>query len=161
MLRARPVIRVSAGILVGALAVGCVVAALGCQRREATKPERTLLWQTVGAWSGRGNIQTESFPSDGVIRVRWKTSDITPPGPGVFRVTIHSAISGRPLATVVDHEGLGGDIAYVGEDPRVFYAEVESSGLTWSFSIEDATQAVVDRDSVRTPSPSIPKPAPR
>jgi hypothetical protein len=69
---------------------------------------------------------------------------VTPPGPGTFRLTIHSAISGRPLATAVDHQGVGGDVVYVGEDPRVFYAEIESANLEWSFTIEDATAAVVD-----------------
>lgn len=138
---------------VGALVLGVSSA---CRRAEPPKLQKAQIWQTVGSWSGRGSVQTESFPSDGAIRIRWSTTNVTPPGPGMFRVTIHSAISGRPLATAVDHQGVGGDVAYIGEDPRVFYAEVESSDLEWAITIEDATAAVVDRD-VR---PSVPSPGP-
>jgi len=56
---------------------------------------------------------------------------------GTFRITIHSAISGRPLLVAVDHKGPGKGTAFVGEDPRVFFAEVDSHDLDWSFTVQE------------------------
>lgn len=70
--------------------------------------------------------------------MRWKTTDGSDRSPGNFQVTIHSAISGRPLAVAIDHEGAGSDTAYVTEDPRVFFAVVDSAGLDWTFTVEEA-----------------------
>ena len=36
---------------------------------------------------------------------------------GVFRLTIHSAISGRPLVTAADQRGVGKGVFYVNETP--------------------------------------------
>jgi hypothetical protein len=70
--------------------------------------------------------------------VQWSTSNETRPGAGTFRLTIHSAISGRPLQVAVDQQGPGRDMAYVHEDPRVFFAVVDAAGLDWSFTIDEA-----------------------
>jgi hypothetical protein len=72
------------------------------------------------------------------MRIQWKTASETPPGTGTFQLTINSSISGRPLQVAVDRHGVGGDIAYVQEDPRVFFAVVESANVDWSFTIEEA-----------------------
>jgi hypothetical protein len=99
-----------------------------------------VAWRSVGSWSGRGNSQTESFTSDtGSLRVRWRTDHEVRPGDGSFRLTLHSAISGRPLVQAVDHHGAGADTAYVGEEPRVFFAVVDSAGLEWSFTIDEGS----------------------
>jgi len=100
-----------------------------------------LIWRPVGSWAGRGSIQTESFTSDtGYFKVTWKTAAL-PSGAGSFRLALHSAISGRPLALVADVQGPGGDTGYVREHPRVFYAVVEASGLDWTFTVEEGTAA--------------------
>jgi len=53
----------------------------------------------LGSWSGRGNAQTGSFPSvTGSMRVLWRTDHELLADAGTFRLTIHSAISGRPLS---------------------------------------------------------------
>jgi hypothetical protein len=72
------------------------------------------------------------------MRVQWKTTNEASPGIGAFRLTIHSSISGRPLMVAVDQQGIDADIAYVQEDPRVFFAVVESTNVDWSFTIEEA-----------------------
>jgi hypothetical protein len=58
-------------------------------------------------------------------------------------MTAHSAISGRLLQPVVDHQGAGGGVAYVNQDPHVFYLMVESDHLDWKFSVEEAIAGTV------------------
>ena len=101
-----------------------------------------VVWRSIGSWSGSGNTQTESFTSDtGSLRVRWQTNHEAGPGDGTFRLTLHSAISGRPLAQVVEHHGVGGDTAYISEDPRVFYMVVDSARVEWSFTVDEGIGA--------------------
>jgi hypothetical protein len=101
-----------------------------------------VVWRSIGSWSGRGNNQTESFTSDtGSLRVRWQTNHEVAPGDGTFRLTLHSAISGRPLALAVEHRGVGADTSYVSEDPRVFYMVVDSAGVEWSFTVDEGIGA--------------------
>ena len=42
----------------------------------------------------------------------------------MFKVAIHSSISGRPLVVPIDHRGPGRGTAFVSEEPRVFFALV-------------------------------------
>ena len=128
--------------IVGALAIAIFVA--GCtadQKPAAATVENTIAWRTVGTWSGRGNAQTESFIGEtGIFRVQWETSHEDPGGEGVFRLTIHSAISGRPLATAADERGVGKGVYYVNETPRTFHAMVESGHLDWTVRIEEGAE---------------------
>ena len=130
-------------------------AAIGASDGRRTAPaaaatRTVVVWRAIGSWSGRGNTQTESFTSDtGSLRVRWHADHEARPGDGTFRLTLHSAISGRPLAQVVDHRGAGADTSYVGEDPRVFYVVVDSAGLEWSFTIDEGTGATTISPSDR------------
>src|SRR5712691_4917394 len=99
---------------------------------------KVVVWRSIGSWSGGGDMQTESFTSEtGSLRVRWQTTHEVRPGDGTFRLTLHSAISGRPLLQVVDHRGAGTQTSYVSEDPRVFYVVVDSAGVDWSFKIDE------------------------
>jgi hypothetical protein len=105
----------------------------------ASGAQRTTVWHQVGSWTGHGNRQTESFTSEtGVLRVRWETRHEAAPGAGVFHMTANSAISGRLLQEVVDRRGIGHGIEYVQQDPHVFYIVVESRGLEWEFTVEEA-----------------------
>ena len=127
-------------VAVSALAAG------GCRARADQPPApaaRTIAWHHLGKWSGHGNLQTESFTSDtGALRVRWETTpqagDAGSAAQGGFRLTAHSAISGRPLQEVVDQTGLGNGVGYVQQDPHVFYVVVDSSHMNWTFTIEEA-----------------------
>jgi hypothetical protein len=62
----------------------------------------------------------------------------------MFRVTVHSAVSGRPLVVAVDHHGAGRDTAYVNEDPREFYLVVESSAVDWDVAVDEGIRATTD-----------------
>jgi hypothetical protein len=111
---------------------------LSCARQPPPARKSVELWHTLGSWSGRDNVQTESFVSEtGSLRVQWETRNETKPNAGTFKLTINSAISGRPIVAAVDHRGLGGGTAYVGDDPRSYYAVVESSNLDWTFTVQE------------------------
>jgi hypothetical protein len=101
--------------------------------------EQQIAWNTIRSWSGSGDAQLDSFTSDtGALRIEWETkarSDTLPPG--AFHVAIHSAISGRPLIVPIDHNGVGRGTVFVSEDPRVFFAVIESRDLAWSITIKD------------------------
>ncbi|MQA28286.1 MAG: hypothetical protein GEU82_00395 [Luteitalea sp.] len=72
------------------------------------------------------------------MRIEWTTAKGTRVDGGAFRLTIHSAISGRPLMEAVEQRGVGTGTAFVHEDPRVFYAVVDSADLEWSFTLQEA-----------------------
>jgi hypothetical protein len=128
-------IRFLFGTTVWALAV----LSSGCQAPPVRAANPEVVWRPLGSWSGRGNTQTESFTSDsGSMRVQWTTAKASKAGAGTFRLTIHSAISGRPLMEAVDQQGVGTGTAFVHEDPRVFFAVVESADLEWSFALQEA-----------------------
>jgi hypothetical protein len=116
----------------------------GQARKTDDAPRQVVVWRAVGSWSGHGNRQTESFTSDsGALRIRWTTTHEEPGGTAAFRVTAHSSISGRLLQEAVDHRGTGSGIAYVNQDPHVFYLLVESDHLDWTLSAEEAVAASV------------------
>ena len=125
-------------IVAGAVAV--VLLATGCAA-PAPEPaqEQVVAWKHLGEWSGRGNAQTESFVGlTGSLRMRWHTKNEVPEGSGTFKLTLNSAISGRPLQETVDEKGPGEGTVYAAEDPRAFYVLVESANLDWSFIVEEA-----------------------
>ena len=127
--------------LIGLLSVGSAVA---CTRAQAnpTPPvrERAVAWRQLGSWSGHGSLQTESFTSDtGALRVRWETTAPATSGAApTFRLTAHSAISGRPLQQVTESAGAGSGVSYVQQDPHVLYLVVDANQLNWKFSVEEA-----------------------
>jgi hypothetical protein len=127
-------------IVVSCGAIVLVAAAVACGARadQPKASEPAVAWRPLGSWSGHGNQQTESFTSDtGTLRVRWETTAESG-DPGAFRLTAHSAISGRPLQQVVDHRGIGSGVGYVQQDPHVFYVVVESNHVNWKFTVEEA-----------------------
>jgi hypothetical protein len=120
----------------------CILAS-ACGPRQATLAQETskhtIEWHTLATFTGRGNEQTQSFTSDtGVMRILWEAKPSSPASSlGTLRVTIHSAISGRPLLMALDQKGPGKGTAFVGEDPRVFFAVVDSRDLDWSFTVQE------------------------
>jgi hypothetical protein len=121
------------------LALALIGPLAGCEPPSATEaPHSTVFWRHVATWSGRGDTQTESFVGDtGGFRFRWTTRNEASPGAGRFTLTLHSAISGRPLVTAVDERGVGGDTAYVSEDPRTFHVVIHSTGVDWTVVVEE------------------------
>ena len=133
--------RLSILVLVG-------VALLGAACRNDAPAARTpaVVWRTIGSWSGHGSMQTEPFISDtGALRLRWATTNEAAPGTGIFRVTVHSDVSGRSLVLAVDTRGVGGDTTYVNEDPRPFFLAVESASLDWTVAAEEGVAATAVR----------------
>jgi hypothetical protein len=116
-------------VLLAALVCGA------CRTEPKAKIQQTLVgWRRVGSFAGRGNSQTESFNIEsGQWRIKWATT-----GTGMFVMTVHSAVSGRPLGVPVEHRGTGHGTAYINEDPRLYHLVIESSELDWSVAIEEA-----------------------
>lgn len=124
-----------------AIAASCAWLA-GCDTAPKAASRKETVWRPVGTWTGRGQLQTESWPGDtGAMRIRWTTSHAAPAG--VFSLTIHSAISGRPMEVVVDHKGDGSGTAYFSDDPRVFFAVVDAKDLDWTFTIEEPVDVII------------------
>src|ERR1700730_506935 len=108
----------SISVLIG---VALAIVAASCRGDVPRARTPTVVWRKLGSWSGRGSMQTDPFISDtGSLRPRWGNHNETTPGTGIFRVTLHSDVSGRPLVLAVDARGVGRDITYVSEDPRSF-----------------------------------------
>jgi hypothetical protein len=115
---------------------------VGACRRDEPAEQQVLLWRPVNTWSGSTSLQTESFPGAGAFRVEWESREQPGAAPGSLKITLHSAVSGRPLAVVVDHEGAGHASAYVAEDPRDFYLVIESQRVDWSVKLEEGIRAL-------------------
>lgn len=103
------------------------------------KPEIPLVgWRHIADFSGRGSTQTESFNIESTQwRIKWETKGDTAPSTGTLLLMVNSAVSGRPIALGVEHNGNGKGIAYITEDPRFYYLVVTSNNLDWSFSIDE------------------------
>jgi hypothetical protein len=134
-------------LVAGLVAAAAAAGACRSQAKQTAAPaEHNVVWRPLGSWSGHGSLQTESFTSEtGTLRIRWEAAREagSVPGPAVsdgaaFRLTAHSAISGRVLQQVVDHPGPGNGTGYVQQDPHVFYMVVESSQVNWKFTVEEA-----------------------
>jgi hypothetical protein len=121
------------------LLVSCALVMGACGPRSKSAPRQSLIgWRPVASWSGRGNIQTESFSMEsGQWRIRWETSDMQVSRAGTFRAIVHSTVSGRFVEVAVEHQGAGKGVAYVAEDPRQFFLDIESSGVDWKVAVEE------------------------
>jgi hypothetical protein len=127
------------------LIAAAILAGGACRSQPKPAAKEVIVWRSIGSWSGQGNTQTGSFANDsGAMRVRWETRKENSPGKGTFRLSLHSAISGRPLLVVVDQRGVGHDTAEIRESPRVSYLVVESANLEWVFTLEEAVGGTVE-----------------
>ena len=105
---------------------------------EAARPAPEPRWQKLGTWSGGGNRQTDSFDvTTGALQMQWTARETTP-GAGRLRVSLHSAISGRPLQTVLDVRGSGASEVYFEDEPRVSYLVVEAADVNWRVELLQA-----------------------
>ncbi len=123
----------------GALVAVALLSA-ACRSASTAAPKTLAVgWRPAGFWSGQGNTQTGSFDIEsGQFRIRWETSHETPQGAGTFRITVRSGVSGRPLMVAVEQRGPGHDTAYVTDDPRPYYLEIESRNVDWSVRVDEA-----------------------
>jgi hypothetical protein len=115
-------------------------AACGGDAPAAVAPPPTaaeIEWRELGSWSGRSGRQTESFEvSMTAMRLRWKTTRETAPGAGRFTVTLHSAVSGRPIQTLVDTRGEGAATVNVADEPRWSHFVVDAADVDWEMTLE-------------------------
>jgi len=110
-----------------------------CQQPDhPAEPKTTVTWKKVQSWSGHGDAQTDSFDIGFTqVRIRWETRNEKPAGSGKFHVTVNSAVSGRELATAVDYNGVGQNIAYISVEPHWSYLVINSSNVDWSVTVEE------------------------
>jgi hypothetical protein len=54
---------------------------------------------------------------------------------------LHSDVSGRPLAPVVEQHGPGSGVKYITEDPRSFFLVIESKGAEWTVDVAEGIAA--------------------
>lgn len=93
--------------------------------------------QPIGSWSGAGNHTIGFANNSGRFRIRWQTIAEPDGSSGTFRLTVHSAVSGRPLQQVVDHRGPGDGTVNFEDDPRPYNLMVESAGLRWTVAVDE------------------------
>src|SRR5262249_45573856 len=116
-------------LVIGVVVLAPAASGAACRGREVAPPAKSepqIIWRPVGSWSGHGNRQTESFHGEtGALRVKWEARPESPDGKAeTFRVTAHSAISGRVLGDVVDRQSPGSGVGYVSTEPHTFYIAV-------------------------------------
>lgn len=125
---------------VGVVAVVAVATACRTEppTQAAPRPAATAIaWREVGSWSGRTSKQTESFEvSTLALRLRWQTTKETSPGTGRLTVTLHSAVSGRPLQTIVEAQGVGAATVNVADEPRWSYFVIDAANVEWQMTLE-------------------------
>jgi len=128
------------------LAAATLVASCGGSTASDDR-EPVMVARPAGSWEGTGNA-TIGFVSDtGRFRIHWQTRRESASGGGSFRITVHSAVSGRPLHVAVDHQGEGSGQADFADDPRPYNFMVESANLDWAFSVDAIT--VTDAKAVK------------
>jgi hypothetical protein len=136
--------RARAPLLAG---LAALLLATGCRSETARpqpQPEPVVIWKPVGAWSGRGDKQTETFTSDtGGFRVHWETAKEAPAGGGRLRVVFRSGDSGREIIEAIDAHGAGeGTEEVAAERPRWYYITIESANVDWKVSVDERIDAI-------------------
>jgi len=131
-----------------AAAVMGATAAAACRSPDRPKPPArdVIIWKEVGAWTGRGNIQTETFTSDtGGFRVRWETRNESSPGAGRLKVVFRSGDSGRPIIEAVDARGVGHDEEEVADNVRWYFLTIESTNVEWTVRVDERIRGTSTR----------------
>ena len=104
-----------------------------------------MIWERAGSWSGRGDLETNSFPSStGYLRFTWETSNETKPGEGRFKLILGSSISGRAIQVMVDRKGTSRGVEYISEEARTFYLKVESANEDWKVTVDEGFAATIE-----------------
>lgn len=116
--------------------------AASCRSDPPTRTEDITVWQSRGQWSGRALLQTDPFISTtGLLRVTWKTQNAAAGVEGTLRIVLHSDVSGRSLAPVVEHRGAGSGVKYVTEDPRSFFLVIDAKDVEWTVEVAEGISA--------------------
>ena len=129
--------RLAAGLLV-ALATAACGADSPSGAGSSTAPNRHAVKRPLGQWRG-AESQTIGFTSEsGRLRIAW-TARTLASDTGTFRASLHSAVSGRPLAVLTEQVGNGhSDLS---EDPRPYNILIDASGVVWTIAVEELVAA--------------------
>jgi hypothetical protein len=112
----------------------------GCGSKPSQDTPRVSVTREVGSWSGRGTSTVGDVNSDtGRLRITWQTTNEAPAGAGSFKLTLRSGVSGRTIAVVADHRGVGTGTVETDEGPRTYDFLVESANVDWKFTVEETT----------------------
>ena len=123
-------------------AIALAICLSSCSPAPSRPHDIVSVTREVGSWQGRGTATVGDIPSEtGRFRIHWETSNEAPAGAGTFKLTLRSAISGRPLQLVVDHRGIGAGTADYDEGPRTYDFLVESANVDWRFRVDETTGA--------------------
>jgi hypothetical protein len=113
-----------------------------CGPADRPSPHVVTASRPVGSWQGTGSRSVGDINSDtGRFHITWQAHLEQPAGPGRFKLTLRSAVSGRPLQGVVDHRGEGKGEADFADLGRIYDFLVESEGVEWSFSVVELYEA--------------------
>ena len=134
----------------------CAFAFDGCSSKPQEVPSLVSVTRQVGSWHGRGTMTVGDVNSDtGRLRITWQTTNEAPAGSGHFKLTLRSGVSGRTIAVVADHRGVGTGTVETDEGPRTYDFLVESANVDWSFRVEETSGVHGDPSGNRS-APSIP-----
>jgi len=113
--------------------------AFGVDCRRSVPPPREPIGipQQVGSWEGTGDHTIGFVSNSGKFRIRWVTRPEPGRPEGVFHLTVHSAVSGRPLQDVVEQRGAGEGTVNFEDDPRQYNLMVNSIDLVWSIVVDE------------------------
>jgi hypothetical protein len=131
-----------------------IAAASGCTEPPAEPQPIVAVTRQVGAWSGRGSTTVGDVNSDtGRLRITWQTTNESSPGAGAFKLTLRSGVSGRTIAIVADHKGVGSGAVDTDEGPRTYDFLVESANVDWSFRVDETSGTHPSGGSSLVPEP--------
>jgi hypothetical protein len=117
-----------------------IFVASSCGRPPSEIAPLVAVSREVGSWSGRGSMTVGDVNSDtGRLRITWQTSNEAPAGTGSFKLTLRSGVSGRTIAVVADHRGVGTGTVETDEGPRTYDFLVESTNVDWKFSVDETS----------------------
>jgi len=132
----RPALRNAAPFVI--FVSSCCISA--CSSKPAEPQSLVAVTRQVGSWSGHGSTTVGDVNSDtGRLRISWQTTNEEPAGKGHFKLTLRSGVSGRTIAVVADHKGVGSGTLETDEGPRTYDFLVDSSNVDWSFRVEETT----------------------
>ena len=136
-------------VATGFVAIAAIAA--GCRGTEPPSRQVVAVNRQAGTWEGTGNRTIGFVSESGRFDVTWETRNERPAGTGTFRLTVHSAVSGRPIQVLADQRGEGRGRATFADDPRPYNFMVESADLEWSFAVEEMVAVTSPRSPVSGP----------
>lgn len=122
----------------------CAAALLLTSCRPTTGSARRVVTASrpVGSWQGTGSKSVGDINSDtGRFHITWETRQEQPAGQGTFKLTLRSAVSGRPLQVLVDRRGAGRGEVDFADAGRIYDFLIESQNIEWSFSVVELYEA--------------------